>query len=643
MAARTWRPGRTLGIFLIVIALMYGLSAIAGSWKPRLGLDLAGGTMYTLVPYGHPSSDQLQNAVGIIRQRVNGNGVSEAQVSTTGSNVVVKIPGPLQANMEASIARQAQMRFRIVAKCSTGSNGMCMTNGVPDTSPTSTKPSSSPTPSQGASKSPQANPSSKTSPSAKATATPAGRPAFYGSDSKFFKHAPAKATPTPSATPSVTIPLSASGTSPTGEDAGPQPAAADLTWATTPSTGWASAYADAAICDPHAPGVAKVLPFVNNLSPTASESDFATAYTAFLKQNSAALAKVKKDPKVLDTLFTATPTDWASRPLIGCDSQGLKYLLSPAAINGDQISDASAGTAQNSLSWVVNLSFKGHGTSVFSTLSNEMVSGGAYGGMDFAIVLDGSVLSAPGFTSAINNGQAQITGNFTADSATQLANSLKFGSLPVKFDLDNSSVVAISAQLAGSQLSAGIIAGVIGLLIVMIYCFLYYRGLGLVVVASLIIAAAVTYATVLLLGKTAGFTLSLPGIAGMIVAVGITADSFIVYFERIRDEMRDGKSMRVAVQAGWVRARNTCLAADTVSLLAAISLYLFAIDEIRGFAFALGITTLIDLVVFFWFTHPMISLLSHRPFFNDGHRLSGLSPESLGIQRRRGLVRKVGA
>ena len=167
----------------------------------------------------------------------------------------------------------------------------------------------------------------------------------------------------------------------------------------------------------------------------------------------------------------------------------------------------------------------------------------------------------------------------------------------------------------------------------MIYCLLYYRGLGLVVIASLLVAAGVTYGVVLLLDTAANFTLTLPGIAGLIVAVGITADSFIVYFERIRDEMRDGKSMRVAVEAGWKRARNTCLAADTVSLLAAVVLYIFAAGVVRGFAFALGISTLIDLVVFFWFTHPMVSWLARFPFFNRGHKLSGLDAEALGIDR----------
>ncbi len=189
----------------------------------------------------------------------------------------------------------------------------------------------------------------------------------------------------------------------------------------------------------------------------------------------------------------------------------------------------------------------------------------------------------------------------------------------------------VGPSLAGNQLSAGLYAGGAGLLLVMLYCLLYYRGLGLVVLASLVVAGASTYALVLLLSETANFTLSLPGIAGLIVAVGITADSFIVYFERIRDEMRDGKSMPVAVEAGWARARNTCLAADTVSLLAAVVLYIFAAGVVKGFAFALGLSTLIDLVVFFWFTHPMVSWLAKYPFFNRGHRFSGLSAETLGV------------
>jgi preprotein translocase subunit SecD len=251
----------------------------------------------------------------------------------------------------------------------------------------------------------------------------------------------------------------------------------------------------------------------------------------------------------------------------------------------------------------------------------------------FAIVLDGKVISAPTFNGVITNGDAQISGNFTETSAKSLATSLKFGALPISFEKNGTSTETVGPSLAGDQLSAGILAGLIGLVLVMIYCLLYYRGLGLVVIASLIVAGVITYAMVMLLSNTANFTLTLPGIAGLIVAVGITADSFIVYFERIRDEMRDGKSMRVAVQAGWKRARNTCLAADTVSLLAAVVLYIFAAGVVKGFAFALGLSTLIDLVIFFWFTHPMVTLLGRYRFFNRGHRLSGLSAETLGVDR----------
>ena len=276
----------------------------------------------------------------------------------------------------------------------------------------------------------------------------------------------------------------------------------------------------------------------------------------------------------------------------------------------------------------MTLSFDGEGSDVFADISNALVGTEK----QFAIVLDGQVLSAPTMEGRILDGNAQISGDFTETTANSLATSLRYGSLPIAFE-DQPLVETIGPSLAGDQLSAGLTAGGIGLAIVMLYCLLYYRGLGTVVIASLFVAAGITYAMVLLLSETANFTLTLPGIAGLIVAVGITADSFIVYFERIRDEMRIGKSMRVAVESGWKRARNTCLAADAVSLLAAVVLYIFAAGVVKGFAFALGLTTIIDLVVFFWFTHPMVSYLAKYRFFNKGHRLSGLSPETLGVSR----------
>ena len=305
-------------------------------------------------------------------------------------------------------------------------------------------------------------------------------------------------------------------------------------------------------------------------------------------------------------------------------------------IEGTELKSASYGIPQNSGQYAVNLGFKSTARKTFGDVTTALNGNGG----TFAIVLDGQVISYAGVNEPILDGNAQITGDFSEAEARSLSNSLKYGALPIKFA--QPTVETIGPSLAGNQLQAGILAGVIGLAIVMLYCLFYYRGLGLVVIASLVVAGVVTYGTVLVLSHVAGFTLTLPGIAGLIVAVGITADSFIVYFERIRDDMRDGRSMRVAVETGWAKARNTCLAADAVSLLAAIVLYIFAIGVVRGFAFALGVSTIIDVAVFFWFTKPMMTVLAKRRFFNSGHRFSGLSDETLGIDPVPNDVRMAG-
>ena len=175
-----------------------------------------------------------------------------------------------------------------------------------------------------------------------------------------------------------------------------------------------------------------------------------------------------------------------------------------------------------------------------------------------------------------------------------------------------------------------------------IYSFLYYRGLGIVSVSSLAIAALIGYLGIVLLSKYESFTLSLAGIAGLIVAIGITADSFVVFFERLRDEVREGRSLRGAVESGWKRARRTILVSDTVSFLAALLLYIFAIGDVRGFAFTLGLTTIIDVIVVFLFTKPMVTLLARTKFFGQGHKWSGLDPARLGARApwRSGVPRR---
>jgi preprotein translocase subunit SecD len=229
---------------------------------------------------------------------------------------------------------------------------------------------------------------------------------------------------------------------------------------------------------------------------------------------------------------------------------------------------------------------------------------------------------------AIVGGKAEITGNFTKDQAQSLANVLKFGALPLTFDIGERQTV--SPTLGADQLHAGLLAGALGLVLVVVYLLIYYRALALGAVASLVIAGALTYASVVILGETLNLTLTLAGVAGLIVAIGITADAFIVYFERIRDEVREGRTIRAALEAGWVRARRTIIAADLISLIAATVLWILSVGGVRGFAFTLGLTTVIDLLVVFLFTKPLITLLARTKFFSSGHPMSGLSPKRFG-------------
>ena len=322
--------------------------------------------------------------------------------------------------------------------------------------------------------------------------------------------------------------------------------------------------------------------------------------------------------------------DVSDQPLFSCNPEGTeKYLLGPTLIEGNQLTGANAGIPQNDVQWVVNLQFNGEGSTAFENATREL-SSRTEPQNRFAIVLDGESISAPSVSAAIPGGQAQISGNFTQTSANELASVLKYGALPLAFDV--SEVNNVSATLGGEQLRAGLIAGAIGLVLVVGFCFLYYRGLGLVVVSSLVVAGIITYALMVLLGSSVGFALNLPGIAGAIVAIGVTADSFVIYFERIRDEVRDGRSLRTAVETGWRRARPTVLIADAVSMLSAVVLFILAIGSVKGFAFTLGLTTLIDVLVVFMFTKPLMTLLARTRFFGGGHKLSGLDPNHLGVK-----------
>jgi preprotein translocase subunit SecD len=329
------------------------------------------------------------------------------------------------------------------------------------------------------------------------------------------------------------------------------------------------------------------------------------------------------------TAATSPTPDVTDQFLIACDESGsYKYLLGPALIAGQEVTDASAGVPSNDVSWVVTLKLDSEGASKFATVTGELNEAESPKNQ-FGIVLDGRVISAPSVTEgAITGGSAQISGSFTQKTAQNLANVLKYGSLPLAFDI--SSVENVSAKLGGEQLTVGLTWGLVGLGLVVLYALFYYHALAALVVASLVIAGTLTYALIVILGEAMGYALNLSGIAGAIVAIGVTADSFIIYFERIRDEVREGRSLRTAIQTGWVGSRKTILAADSVNLLSAVVLYLLAVSSVKGFAFTLGLTTLIDVAIVFWFTHPMMTLLGNTKYFGEGKKFSGFEAAHLG-------------
>jgi preprotein translocase subunit SecD len=324
--------------------------------------------------------------------------------------------------------------------------------------------------------------------------------------------------------------------------------------------------------------------------------------------------------------------------VVSCDNSGDKFVLDKAVVPGTQIGSAAV-TLSTSNQWEVDLTLKSAGAAAFGKLTAQQAADyypNASTNADdaeldrVAIVLDGNVVTAPETKGSIPGGNFTISGGFTQATAAQLQNVLKYGSLPLNFKI--LSVQSVSAVLGRAQLDGGLIAAAIGLGLVVIYSFLYYRGLGLVSVSSLIIAGGLAMLAVVLLSKYQGFALELSGIAGLIVAIGITADSFVVFFERLRDEVREGKQLRPAVESGWKRARRTILVSDTVSFIAALLLYYFSIGEVKGFAYTLGLTTVIDIVVVFLFTKPMVTLLARTKFYGSGRPLSGLDPARLGAK-----------
>ncbi|WP_181784098.1 protein translocase subunit SecD, partial [Pseudonocardia pini] len=314
-------------------------------------------------------------------------------------------------------------------------------------------------------------------------------------------------------------------------------------------------------------------------------------------------------------------------PLVACDQdKTAKYVLGPTIVEGTEIASAQAVADQQGVGYVVDLTFKAAGNQAWGDYTAANV------GTQAAFVLDGEVVSAPTIQGALY-GNTQVSGNFSQEQAQDLASILRYGSLPLSFEASEAQTV--SATLGLASLEAGLVAGAIGLALVFVYCLFYYRVLGLLTILSLVLSGAVVYAVLVLLGRWIGFTLDLAGVAGFIVAIGITADSFVIFFERLKDEVREGRSFRSAVPRAWIRARRTILTADAVSFLAAAVLYILAVGQVKGFAFTLGMSTVLDLVVVFLVTHPLVALASNSKIFSST-ALSGLgSVARIGAERRR--------
>ena len=580
------RPGRALFSLVALLAVIFGAIA-AGSvwsnaqWTPKLALDLEGGTEIILTPVpqageeGKITDAQVAEAVNIIRNRVNGTGVSEAEVTTQGSqNIVVSLPGQPDQKTRNLVKQSAELSFRPV-----------LVEAAAQEQP---QPTTTATPSPGAS--PGATPSATPSNGATLGAQPTKTADKHAAGA--LTHVPRAAATTPAADPSA---QPSSQPSASGGSAAKPKDASDL----------------------------------SQITP-AIEQEFQALKCDDLE----AVQTQQQDP---------------TKVLVTCSQDGTaKYILGPVEVRGTDIKSASAGLGTNQQGfstgeWQVNLEFNSSGTKKFADVTTRLV--GLTGAQNqFAIVLDRLVVSAPRTNERIPTGQAQITGNFTQDTAQTLANQLKFGALPISFKVETED--QISALLGGEQLRRGLLAGLIGMILVVVYSLLQYRALGFVTVFSLVVAGVITYGLVVLLGWRQGFRLSLPGVAGLIVAIGITADSFIVYFERVRDEVREGRGLIAAAEAGWARARRTILVSDTVSFLAAVVLFILAVGGVRGFAFTLGLTTLVDILVVFMFTKPMVTMLSRTRFFDGGHRMSGFSAEQLGraaTYAGRGRVRESAA
>ncbi|ADU07926.1 protein-export membrane protein SecD [Micromonospora sp. L5] len=603
------RPGRQLAvlgfIFVVLYLLVFFSGGASGGWKdrlePRLGLDLVGGTRLTLeatntVDGKPPTADNLEEARQIIESRVNAYGVAEAEVVTEGNrNIVISLPG--QNRDLTDVGEAAELRFRKVLKATDGSGAALAPAPTP-----------SATPSGAATPSGSASPKASTSPKVSGSPSAGGQGGMAPTPS-------ASASATPSASPSAAAPSPSASAEPVPQSIEQQRKAVEQK---VGAAAWAAASGLQAPADLTTdPSLADKLKPFGTLTPqeiavlpVEMQFNVPTITCAQLDKRPAASIKDEKQKAV------------------ACES-GAKYLLDVAKVLGTDVKNASAQLDQTS-SWVVSLNFTGSGQEKWTALTREAFTNegqacdqtalGQDGKCRVAVVLDNEIVSSPEIQGVLT-GDSQITGSFDNKAANALASQLRYGALPVTFEPQEQQNV--TATLGDSHLKAGLLAAGIGMLLVIIYSFFYYRLLGSVIFLSLVLSALLVFGALVVLGRSIGFTLTLAGIAGMIVSLGVAADSFVIYFERLKDEIREGRSPRSAVPRAWIRARRTIISANAITLMSAVVLYIVSVGAVKGFAFALGLATVLDLVVVFLFRHPIMTMFARtRAFLSP--RVSGL-------------------
>jgi len=510
-----WVP--LVGIVLAAVGLFAGV--YASGLRPKLGLDLAGGAYVAYTPTGKASASQLELASQVISDRLEGLGVSSAQVQVQGNEIVVQMAGvknPRQ--LVQQIGQTGQVEFRPVActQPTTGQvNGQTVTEQVPVVLP-------------------------PFNPKAKASAS--------------------------SITPSL----------------------------------------------------------LNTICQKSSSSSSSESITSQLD------GIASEVPSTQPTL-SGTPPQYVlyNVPTLTHGKPPFyRYLLGPLAANGTIISSASAGVQSGVPGWVVQFTLTKSGSSKWNSIASANYL------KSVAIAVGGEVYSAPVIEAQNFNGSGVINGSASAPiseaDANNIALVMKYGSLPIT--LKQLTLETVSPSLGKSSLRAGLLAGLLGMVLVMAYTIVYYRALGVVVVSGLAMTALLLWSITALLGKVAGETLDLAGVTGVIVSIGVTVDSYIVYFERLKDDVRQGKTIRSSVDKGFQRAYRTVLAADAVSFIGAVVLWLLAIGPVKGFAFFLGLSTLLDVFATYFFTRPLVILLGRNRAFTEARWIGvarGLAPEPL--------------